>query len=178
MTSKHICPRCGAEGAAEIVYGMPAFSDEFQHAMENGEVFVGGCCVSGEDPKYKCRSCGYAFGRPGGDPAQSDFEIAAEMYELYEPEYVSVEEAAGALEKQEAERLFFEYDGKPYIIDCRNGYTIQVPAIDFKDIGWRGSKVIVGPFKTFDEMSASPAFNGKSLNDIAGDIPNGFYRGW
>lgn len=178
MASKCTCPRCGAERAAEIILGMPAFDDDFQRAMKTGEVYVGGCERTGNDPAYRCRSCGYAFGRPGGDPEQTDFEIVAEMYELYEPEYTSIEEAAKALEERDVECLFFEYDGKPYIVDRNDGFTIQVPAIDFEDIAWRGYRVIAGPFTSFEDMAASPAFEGKSLDNIAGDIQGGFYRGW
>lgn len=172
------CPHCGASEAAKILYGMPEFSAELETSMKNGEVFIGGCCISGEMPKYKCRTCGFEYGRPGGDPEQTDFEIASDMYELYQPAYVTIEEAAAALKAREVERLFFEYEGKPYVIDCSDDYCIQVPVIDFNEIGWRGSKTIAGPFKTFDELASATTIKGKSLADIADEIPNGFYEGW
>ena len=176
MTKK--CPHCGANGAATILYGTPDFNEELEAAMKNGEVFVGGCCITGDDPKYKCRSCGFEYGRSGGDPAQSDFEIVSDMYELYEPDYPMLDEAAEALRSAEAARLFFEYGGKAYIIDAADGYRIQIPEIDFEDIGWRGSRTTAGPFETFEELVAAITIDGKSLAGIADAIPRGFYKGW
>ncbi len=172
------CPHCGAGEAAEILYGMPAYSEELEESLKNGEVFIGGCLITGDDPKYKCRSCGFEYGRPSGDPALSDFEIVTDMYELYEPNYSTLDEAAEALKSGETERLFFGYEGKAYIIDAVNGYCIRVPKIDFKKSGWRGNKTIAGPFETFEELIAAAAIGGKTLAEIANMIPDGFYEGW
>ena len=44
--------------------------------------------------------------------------------------------------------------------------------------GGRGRKAIAGPFGTFDDLVTAPAIEGKSLEEIVNDIPNGFYEGW
>ena len=54
------CPKCG-NNLIEIVYGMP--SSELFEAEERGEVILGGCCLSGDDPKYRCSNCETSFSR-------------------------------------------------------------------------------------------------------------------
>ena len=46
------CPNCGSK-LLEIVYGMPD-SETGEKAM-NGELFLGGCMVGEENPKYHCK---------------------------------------------------------------------------------------------------------------------------
>lgn len=48
-----ICPTCGAPGVL-IVYGMPG-PDLFE-AAERGEVLIGGCVITGDDPTHGCAS--------------------------------------------------------------------------------------------------------------------------
>lgn len=48
------CPKCG-EKLLEIIYGMPG--PELFEASERGEVILGGCCISENDPKYRCNKC-------------------------------------------------------------------------------------------------------------------------
>ena len=172
------CPHCGASEAAKIFYGMPEFSEELEAAIKNGEIFIGGCLITGNDPKYKCRSCGFKYGRPSGDPEQSDFEITAEMYEFYEPSYSTLKEVADALMSEDTNSVFFEYEGKPYIISYDDGFWVQIPVLDFEEIGWRGRKAISGPFGTFDDLVTAPAIEGKSLEEIVNNIPYSFYEGW
>ena len=46
------CPGCGASGSVrEIVYGMPGSDFDFD------KYIVGGCCVTGMDPKHGCIAC-------------------------------------------------------------------------------------------------------------------------
>lgn len=54
------CPKCG-ESLIEIVYGMPGI--ELFEAEERGEVILGGCCVSDDDPKYRCKKCDIDYSR-------------------------------------------------------------------------------------------------------------------
>jgi hypothetical protein len=51
-----VCPACGAGTVAYILYGHP--SDEAWEAEEAGELVLGGCCVSEDDPCWQCTSCG------------------------------------------------------------------------------------------------------------------------
>ena len=48
------CPKCGDQ-LVEIVYGMPG--PELFEASERGEVILGGCCITGDDPKYHFNKC-------------------------------------------------------------------------------------------------------------------------
>lgn len=59
---KQICPNCGSEVVAPILYGMPLMDEEMERCLENREVYLGGCCVSENDPQYHCFACGEDFG--------------------------------------------------------------------------------------------------------------------
>ena len=65
------CPKCNNK-LTEIVYGMP--SSELFEAEERGEVILGGCCVSDDDPKYHCKKCNLGFSRDLKKTYKSDFE--------------------------------------------------------------------------------------------------------
>lgn len=54
------CPKCG-EKLLEIIYGTPG--PELFEASERGEVILGGCCLSGNDPKYHCKNCNMDYSR-------------------------------------------------------------------------------------------------------------------
>jgi hypothetical protein len=51
-----------------IVYGYP--SEELREEAERGEVALGGCCVTGDDPTHLCRACEHRWraGRRDGSP--------------------------------------------------------------------------------------------------------------
>lgn len=57
------CPKCGSEKIAPILYGMPAFDEEMERQLNNQELYLGGCCVSDNDPQYHCFGCGKDFGK-------------------------------------------------------------------------------------------------------------------
>ena len=61
MVKKLVCPKCGSREAMEILYGYP--SSEAFEAADRGEIFLGGCCVSGDDPLYCCKECDYSWGK-------------------------------------------------------------------------------------------------------------------
>ena len=54
---KIICPHCGSEWIADILYGEPAFDDVLNEALEKGEIHLGGCCIFRDSPKYHCNDC-------------------------------------------------------------------------------------------------------------------------
>ena len=58
------CPRCGADDSAEILYGLPSMTPELQARLERKDVLLGGCCLTGKEPKFHCRSCLFKFGSP------------------------------------------------------------------------------------------------------------------
>ncbi len=53
-TTDTTCPSCGATMMA-IVYGMPSY--ELFQAAERGEVILGGCLVSEDNPTVHCPDC-------------------------------------------------------------------------------------------------------------------------
>ena len=54
------CPKCG-ENLIEIIYGMPG--SELFEAEERGEVILGGCEVSDDQPEYRCKNCDVDYSR-------------------------------------------------------------------------------------------------------------------
>lgn len=52
------CPRCGNE-LLPIVYGMPG--PEMLEKAERGEIYLGGCVITPDDPKYYCDACDREF---------------------------------------------------------------------------------------------------------------------
>lgn len=57
---KKKCPACGSTETVKILYGMPTY-EAFQ-ASERGEIALGGCCVTENDPSRHCNNCGQDFG--------------------------------------------------------------------------------------------------------------------
>ena len=63
------CPSCGAWPVASIQYGEPAYSKQLQKDLDEGRIALGGCCVSFDDPEWKCTRCGLLiFKIPRSDP--------------------------------------------------------------------------------------------------------------
>jgi hypothetical protein len=51
------CPRCGdIAPMVPIVFGYPM--PETFEAAKRGEIVLGGCVLSGEDPTHRCSACG------------------------------------------------------------------------------------------------------------------------
>jgi len=67
------CPRCKARAGIAIFRGYPApdSMDDLLEASRKGEVYLGGCLVSGDGPDWHCRACGHEWkDPPGRDPAR------------------------------------------------------------------------------------------------------------
>ena len=58
IRKKVICPACGGTGIP-IVYGLPDMT--LEKAAGRGEVAVGGCIVSDDNPDHQCPDCGYEW---------------------------------------------------------------------------------------------------------------------
>lgn len=54
------CPYCGGR-IVPIIYGEP--SEEVFEKYSKGEVMLGGCCITGDDPEWECNKCGQRFRR-------------------------------------------------------------------------------------------------------------------
>ena len=57
------CPECGSNNIAEILWGLPAFTDELKKSLDEGKVVLDGCCISDDDPRCQCNECMSTFGR-------------------------------------------------------------------------------------------------------------------
>jgi hypothetical protein len=78
------CPRCRSRYVVPIIYGLPA--EKGRAAASRGEVQLGGCCITGDDPDRHCRCCGHQWRRGGqGEPniMDSDSESVAKRAERY-----------------------------------------------------------------------------------------------
>ena len=56
---KPTCPKCSSENVAAIVFGYP--SPEMFEDRERGEIVLGGCCVTEDDPEWHCKECEYGW---------------------------------------------------------------------------------------------------------------------
>ncbi len=59
---ERMCPGCGSTRQSLIFYGMPEFTNELLSRLEAGSVVLGGCCITGEDPEWRCRDCRREWG--------------------------------------------------------------------------------------------------------------------
>jgi ADP-ribosyl-[dinitrogen reductase] hydrolase len=64
-TKPRKCPACGSSRVASILWGMPAYSDKLQEDMDAGRIVLGGCCVTDDDPVWKCADCEAEIHRSG-----------------------------------------------------------------------------------------------------------------
>ncbi len=55
------CPECGSADVIPIVYGKPG--RELMAQAERGEVALGGCILTGNDPAWHCTACQHRWGR-------------------------------------------------------------------------------------------------------------------
>jgi ribosomal protein L37AE/L43A len=51
------CPKCGSHRIARILYGYPACSEKLEADMKSGRIALGGCCITFDDPAWKCIEC-------------------------------------------------------------------------------------------------------------------------
>jgi hypothetical protein len=55
------CPQCGSRSVARIAYGMPGWTPELEQQEKAGQIVLGGCCVTGDDPNRHCNHCGHEW---------------------------------------------------------------------------------------------------------------------
>ena len=53
------CPKCGSTNSIPIVYGKP--SNEGLEKARRGEIVLGGCIITPNCPKHKCKECGNRY---------------------------------------------------------------------------------------------------------------------
>lgn len=60
------CPRCGSKQVVPILYGMP--SPEMIERSARGEIVIGGCLTSENNPCWECLACGQQLPMPNAKP--------------------------------------------------------------------------------------------------------------
>ena len=55
------CPQCGSKNAINIEYGYPSLDMIKEESA--GEIWLGGCCTTANDPEYYCKDCEYEWNR-------------------------------------------------------------------------------------------------------------------
>jgi hypothetical protein len=53
------CLNCGSTNVARIVFGEPGF--EMMEAYDRGDIVLGGCCVTEDDPEWRCSNCDHEW---------------------------------------------------------------------------------------------------------------------
>ena len=51
------CPHCGSTDTIHIAYGLIRHSEDFVRAVENHELYPGGCIEDPSGPTHHCYSC-------------------------------------------------------------------------------------------------------------------------
>lgn len=49
------CPACGSPKVVRIMYGMPSYEAFLD--SKAGKIILGGCVVTGDDPRWGCIDC-------------------------------------------------------------------------------------------------------------------------
>jgi len=57
MDKNPSCPKCKNTNTCPILWGYPADVEEALAAVAKGELSLGGCCVSDNDPVWHCNNC-------------------------------------------------------------------------------------------------------------------------
>jgi len=55
------CSKCKSEETIDIVYGYP--TTKTMKKAERGEIYLGGCCITNNDPPWYCKKCQRSFGK-------------------------------------------------------------------------------------------------------------------
>ena len=59
------CPQCHSDRDAEIVYGVPHYSEGFQAKLDSGRICLGGSWSWDESQQWHCLSCKHEWGLTG-----------------------------------------------------------------------------------------------------------------
>ena len=60
---RRTCPNCKSKNVAKILWGEPVSSETLKKKLEEGKVYIGGCCVPIPTPKFHCNDCGYEWAK-------------------------------------------------------------------------------------------------------------------
>ena len=63
VQKKKMCPKCGSEDIASILWGYPMQDEKLDKALAQKKIVLGGCCVTGNDPYWECNDCFFRWGK-------------------------------------------------------------------------------------------------------------------
>ncbi len=66
------CPSCNGKNIAEILWGYPEDTRELEKELDGKKIVLGGCLVTGHDPKWECNDCNTRWGHREDDEIDSD----------------------------------------------------------------------------------------------------------
>lgn len=65
LVNKPVCPSCGSDDVAYIIYGYPmpeeSYSEAFREKLNNHEITFGGCVIEPDCPNWYCNTCNNSF---------------------------------------------------------------------------------------------------------------------
>jgi hypothetical protein len=61
------CPKCGKSSIAEIIWGYVTDVESIRNELDKGEMILGGCLVTDNDPKWECTDCFNRWGKRDDD---------------------------------------------------------------------------------------------------------------
>jgi len=64
---KGTCPKCGGTDITMILWGLPVFDRVLEKLVDQKKVVLGGCNVTGNDPKLECSDCHHQWGEKNED---------------------------------------------------------------------------------------------------------------
>ncbi|AFY38177.1 hypothetical protein Lepto7376_1853 [[Leptolyngbya] sp. PCC 7376] len=59
--NQKVCPNCGAQNTALILYGLMNFDESLKRNLANNWVVLGGCDLSETNPAYECNECHHTW---------------------------------------------------------------------------------------------------------------------
>jgi hypothetical protein len=68
------CPNCGKQALIHMRYGYPGAV--LMHHADQGLVALGGCVITGDDPRYRCQNCRSDIWRDGRFRLPDEFALS------------------------------------------------------------------------------------------------------
>ena len=79
MYKPFACSRCGSDNTIDIIFGFPTPST--MKKAERGEVWLGGCEVTDNDPLWYCKDCKREFGKINIRTGERDYKWRGKKFQ-------------------------------------------------------------------------------------------------
>lgn len=136
------CPKCKSSKVLGILYGLP--TDE---VINDSEVYLGGCCVFGNDPKWHCDDCHWQWGGGSeGDYCEDDIE---EEKENIRTDYIDLWGGGHEAMQEEIKLMDKEIDKLDYLFKIYDLNRKKVDSIIILDLFNKAKKIVDGNFNEY-----------------------------